>query len=107
MNRLANGWGQITLVEFFMPGDSGCKPLSRRLEQLATADRTLCLREVDIMNFETPVEGRETAPSGGAHLLITARRTGLLLWAAAWWIGIYVLLRFGFTTPIPSSVITL
>jgi hypothetical protein len=32
-----------------------------------------------IINFETPVEGRETAPLGGAHLMITARRTGLLL----------------------------
>jgi hypothetical protein len=32
-----------------------------------------------IMNFETPLEGRETKPMGGAHLLITARRTGLLL----------------------------
>src|SRR5207344_1299748 len=27
--------------------------------------------------------------------------------AAAWWIGIYVLLRFGFTAPIPSSVVTI
>jgi len=35
------------------------------------------------------------------------RRTGLLLWAGAWWIGIYVLLRFGFTAPIPSSVISI
>jgi hypothetical protein len=32
-----------------------------------------------IMNFRTPVEGNETRPLGGAHLLITARRTGLLL----------------------------
>ena len=35
------------------------------------------------------------------------RRTGLLLWACAWWVGIYVLLRFGFTAPIPSSVVSL
>ena len=34
-------------------------------------------------------------------------RTGLLLWAGAWWIGVYVLLRFGFTAPIPSSVISI
>ena len=39
--------------------------------------------------------------------LLRFRRAGLLLWAAAWWVGIYVLLRFGFTTPIPSSVVTL
>src|ERR671929_1662618 len=34
-------------------------------------------------------------------------RANLLLWAFAWWIGIYVLLRFGFTAPIPSSVISI
>jgi mono/diheme cytochrome c family protein len=39
--------------------------------------------------------------------LLYFRRASLLLWAAAWWIGIYVLLRFGFTIPIPSSVIAL
>jgi hypothetical protein len=32
-----------------------------------------------IMNFETPLEGHKTKPMGGAHLLITAKRTGLLL----------------------------
>src|SRR5262249_16003711 len=35
------------------------------------------------------------------------RRAGLLLWAIAWWAGIYVLLRFGFIAPIPSSVISI
>lgn len=35
------------------------------------------------------------------------RRTGLLLWAGAWWVGIYILLRFGFTAPIPASVVSL
>jgi mono/diheme cytochrome c family protein len=35
------------------------------------------------------------------------RRVNLLIWAVAWWVGIYVLLRFGFTAPIPSSVVTL
>lgn len=34
-------------------------------------------------------------------------RANLLMWALAWWIGIYVLLRFGFSAPIPSSVVTL
>ena len=34
-------------------------------------------------------------------------RANLLLWAGAWWAGIYVLLRFGFTAPIPASVVTL
>jgi mono/diheme cytochrome c family protein len=35
------------------------------------------------------------------------RRAGLLLWAGAWLVGIYVLLRFGFTAPIPASVVSL
>ena len=33
------------------------------------------------------------------------RRAGLLFWACAWWVGIYILLRFGFVAPIPASVI--
>jgi hypothetical protein len=37
--------------------------------------------------------------------LLRFRRAGLLTWALAWWVGIYILLRFGFTAPIPSSVI--
>jgi mono/diheme cytochrome c family protein len=39
--------------------------------------------------------------------ILRFRRTGLLWWAAAWWVGIYVLLRFGFTAPIPASVISI
>ena len=39
--------------------------------------------------------------------LLRLRRTGLLTWAVAWWIGVYVLLRFGFSAPIPSSVVTI
>ncbi len=39
--------------------------------------------------------------------LLRFRRTNLLIWALAWWVGIYVLLRFGFMAPIPSSVITI
>src|SRR6476619_3059488 len=35
------------------------------------------------------------------------RRAPLLMWAGAWWVGIYVLLRFGFTAPIPASVISI
>ena len=35
------------------------------------------------------------------------RRANLLAWALGWWIGIYVLLRFGFIAPIPSSVISI
>ena len=39
--------------------------------------------------------------------ILRVRRANLLLWACVWWIGIYVLLRFGFTAPIPSSVISI
>jgi mono/diheme cytochrome c family protein len=35
------------------------------------------------------------------------RRAGLLVWAVAWWVGIYILLRFGFSAPIPSSVVSI
>jgi mono/diheme cytochrome c family protein len=34
-------------------------------------------------------------------------RSSLIVWAVAWWVGIYVLLRFGFTAPIPASVVTI
>ena len=40
-------------------------------------------------------------------VLLRLRRASLLTWAIAWWVGIYVLLRFGFTAPIPASVVTL
>jgi hypothetical protein len=39
--------------------------------------------------------------------LLRVRRANLLMWAIAWWAGIYVILRFGFTAPIPSSVVSL
>jgi hypothetical protein len=39
--------------------------------------------------------------------LLRFRRTNLLMWAGAWWGGIYVLLRWGFTAPIPASVVSL
>jgi mono/diheme cytochrome c family protein len=39
--------------------------------------------------------------------LLRFRRANLLMWALAWWVGIYVLLRFGFTAPIPGSVVSL
>jgi len=40
-------------------------------------------------------------------VLLRFRRANLLTWVLAWWLGIYVLLRFGFTAPIPSSVISI
>ena len=29
------------------------------------------------------------------------RRANLFMWAIAWWLGAYLLFRFGFTAPIP------
>jgi len=40
-------------------------------------------------------------------LLLRWRKAGTLTWAFAWWLAMYVGLRFGFVTPIPASVITL
>jgi hypothetical protein len=34
-------------------------------------------------------------------------RAGLLAWALAWWAGFYVVVRYGFTVPIPVSVIAI
>jgi hypothetical protein len=42
-----------------------------------------------------------------AFAILRFRRASLLMWAAAWGVGIYVLLRFGFTAPIPASVVAL
>lgn len=39
--------------------------------------------------------------------LLRFRRANLLVWAAAWWVGLYVIFRFGFSAPIPSSVVSL
>jgi mono/diheme cytochrome c family protein len=39
--------------------------------------------------------------------LLRFRRANLLMWALAWWVGTYVLLRFGFSAPIPASVVSL
>jgi mono/diheme cytochrome c family protein len=39
--------------------------------------------------------------------LLRFRRASLLVWTVAWWVGIYLLFRFGFTTPIPASVVSL
>lgn len=39
--------------------------------------------------------------------LMRWRRVGMFTWALAWWLALYIGLRFGFTVPVPSSVITL
>lgn len=33
------------------------------------------------------------------------RKVGMLTWAAAWWLGMYFVLLYGFTVPVPASVI--
>jgi hypothetical protein len=37
--------------------------------------------------------------------LLRWRKAGTLTWALAWWIGFFVAIRWGFSVPIPSSVI--
>jgi hypothetical protein len=39
--------------------------------------------------------------------LLRFSRANLLMWAVAWWVGCYILFRFGFAAPIPSSVISI
>src|SRR5687767_7864440 len=39
--------------------------------------------------------------------LLRFRGANLFTWALAWWVGAYVLFRFGFAAPIPSSVISI
>jgi mono/diheme cytochrome c family protein len=39
--------------------------------------------------------------------VLRVMKAHLLLWAGAWWVGIYTLLRFGFRVPIPASVISI
>jgi len=46
-------------------------------------------------------------PLCAAMLLLAWRRPGALTWALAWWVAIYLGLRFGFATPIPASVLKL
>lgn len=46
-------------------------------------------------------------PAIAVLLLLRWRKAGMLTWVLAWAAAIYVTLRFGFTTPIPSSVIKL
>ncbi len=41
-----------------------------------------------------------------AFAVLRFRRANLLIWALAWWVGIYVIVRFGFTAPIPASVVS-
>ena len=35
------------------------------------------------------------------------RRAGMLTWALAWWIGLFLALKYAFVTPIPASVRTI
>ena len=39
--------------------------------------------------------------------LLRFRRANLLIWAVAWWVGSYVIFRFGFAAPIPASVVSM
>ncbi len=39
--------------------------------------------------------------------ILRFKKAGLLTFALAWWLGFYVAIRFGFTVPIPASVVTM
>lgn len=39
--------------------------------------------------------------------LLRFSRANLMVWAIAWWVGCYIVFRFGFAAPIPSSVISI
>lgn len=41
------------------------------------------------------------------QVVLRVRRAGSFLWTLATWVSLWVFLRFGFTVPIPQSVITL
>ena len=40
-------------------------------------------------------------------VLLRLVRANMLAWIAAWWIGLYVAFRYGFTTPIPASAVNI
>ena len=46
-------------------------------------------------------------PIVGLFVFFRVIKAGPLAWALAWWISLYALLRWGFDTPIPRSVITI
>lgn len=46
-------------------------------------------------------------PAIAILLLLRWRKAGPLAWALAWFVGLYVVVRFGFKVPLPSSVITI
>src|SRR5262249_18345799 len=46
-------------------------------------------------------------PLIGVFLLLAWQRVGLLVWALAWWGGLFLALRWGFAVPIPFSVFSI
>ena len=46
-------------------------------------------------------------PLVAVQLLLRWRRAGTLLWTLTTWLEVFVLLRFGFTVPVPQSVIVI
>jgi Cytochrome C oxidase, cbb3-type, subunit III len=44
-------------------------------------------------------------PIAAVMVVLRLVRAGLLVWLAAWWVGMYVALRYGFVTPIPESAL--
>ncbi|RMH22429.1 MAG: cytochrome c [Acidobacteria bacterium] len=46
-------------------------------------------------------------PVFAALIALRWRRTSMLTWFAAWWIGMFLVVRYGFTVPVPMSVVKL
>lgn len=40
-------------------------------------------------------------------LLLRVRGAGTLTWAVAWWVALFVLIKYGFEVPVPQSVVTM
>jgi len=38
-------------------------------------------------------------------IILRLVRAGLLVWVAAWWVGMYVAVQYGFDTPVPDSAV--
>ena len=82
-------------------GWCACRSAGRACGCAGRSAGSRCPRERDTMKI------RVVLAVAAVLALLRFRRANLLTWALAWWVGIDVLLRFGFTAPIPSSVISI
>ena len=60
------------------------------------------------MSFpQLPIVWWVVLPLLAVQWLLRRRRTGLFAWTFASWVSIWIFLRFGFTVPVPQSVVSL